>query len=277
MTKTRSMDLAGSPQATVAGLSERGGALRATGRLARIAGLAAATLARAAPRRKEPVMRGIELLAGAARRALEIHGLQVDARGTAPRGPALLVSNHLSYLDPVVLLSQAICVPIAKAELASWPVFGAVASRTGVLFVERSSAGSRLAVMRAAERVLRAGSVVLNFPEGTTTDGSSVLRFRKGLFEVARALRVPVVPAALRYSPRDLAWIGGATFLPHYLHFARRESCRVELAFGEPIPSHTFTSAEELARAARAVTLSLLEARTAWLREGALSGRGGPC
>lgn len=241
--------------------------VRATGRLIRIAGLAAATLVRTARTGKEPAGRGAELLARAARRALEIHGLEVHATGPAPRGPALLVSNHLSYLDPVVVLSQIACVPISKAEVAGWPVFGAVARRTGVLFVERSSAGSRLAVMRAAAQVFRAGGVVLNFPEGTTTDGSTVLRFRKGLFEVARALRVPVVPAALRYHPRELAWIGAAAFLPHYLRFACLERCAVEVAFGEPIPAGAYPDTERLAGAARARTLSLLEGRDPWLRE----------
>jgi 1-acyl-sn-glycerol-3-phosphate acyltransferase len=241
--------------------------VRATGRLVRMAGLAAATLARTALPGKEPEGRGVELLARAARRALEIHGLEVHASGPAPRGPALLVSNHLSYLDPVVVLSQTACVPISKSELAGWPVFGAVARRTGVLFVERSSAGSRLAVMRAAERILRDGGVILNFPEGTTTDGSTVLPFRKGLFEVARALSVPVVPAALRYDPRELAWIGDAAFVPHYLRFGCLERCAVEVAFGETIPAGAYPNAEQLAGAARAGTLSLLEGRDQWLRK----------
>ena len=251
-------DLAGSPRAAAGG-SEPAGALRAAGRLVRIAGLAAVTLARTVGPGRGRKGAEVELLARAARRALEIHGLEVRASGPAPRGPALLVSNHLSYLDPLVLLTRTLCVPIAKAELAAWPIFGAVARRTGVLFVERGSVGSRLSVMHAAERVFRAGGVVLNFPEGTTTDGSTVLRFRKGLFEVARALRLPVVPAALRYDPPELAWVGDTAFLPHYLSFARLERCAVELAFGEPIPAGAYPTAERLAGAARARTLSLLE------------------
>ncbi len=240
---------------------ERGGALRASHRLVRIAALAAATLARTTRGGRNPWQRGIEILMVAARRALDIHGLEVHASGPVPHGPALLVSNHLSYLDPVVVLSQTACVPISKSELAGWPVLGAVARRTGVLFVERSSAGSRLAVMRAAEQVLRAGCPILNFPEGTTTDGSTVLRFRKGLFEVARALRVPVVPIALRYHPRELAWTGDETFVPHYLRVACLERCAVELAFGEPIPAATWPDAEQLASAARARTAALLDGR----------------
>ena len=250
-------------------MSELEGVLRAAGRLSRIAGLAAVTVLRSGrrPRPADGDPAGPVHLASAARRALEIHGVQVEESGSPPRGPALLVSNHVSYLDPLVLASRAACVPISKAELAAWPVFGAVARRTGVLFVERSSAGSRLAVMRAAERVLGEGGIVLNFPEGTTTDGSTVLRFRKGLFEVARAAAIPVVPAAIRYSPRELAWTGQTSFVPHYLRLARLERCRVEVAFGDPIRSQAHGTAEQLAHAARASTLSLLRSRTACLRK----------
>jgi lyso-ornithine lipid O-acyltransferase len=242
------------------------GALRAVGRLPRIAGLAARTIALSG--RGEPgPERAAALLSEAAGRALEIHGLEVQVSGSPPRGPALVVANHVSYLDPLVLVSKVGCVPISKAEVASWPVFGAVARRTGVLFVERSSTSSRREVLRAAWQVLREGGLVLNFPEGTTTDGSTVLPFRKGLFDVARRVGVDVIPAALRYHPGELAWTGDATFLPHYLRFAALDRCAVELSFGAPITPQAYAGAEELARAARDGVASLLEDRVQWLRK----------
>ncbi len=93
-----------------------------------------------------------------------------------------------------------------------------------------------------------------------------MLRFRKGLFEVARGLGVQVVPAALRYRPRELAWTGDTTFLPHYLRFAALRHSTVELAFGDPLRSQAYPTAERLAYAARTCTLSMLENRTASLR-----------
>ncbi|HET6436892.1 MAG TPA: lysophospholipid acyltransferase family protein [Anaeromyxobacter sp.] len=240
-------------------------ALRGSGRLVRMGALAAATLVRTSRPRSEEG--GIELLAEASRRALSIHGLDIRVTGRPPQGPALLVSNHLSYLDPIVLVTQSNCVPISKSDLASWPVFGAVARRTGVLFVERSSPDSRLAVMHAAEDVLRRGGVVLNFPEGTTTDGSTVLPFRKGLFGAAQTLNVPVVPVALRYRPRELAWIGDDAFVPHYLFFLGLPESAVEVVFGEPIPARAFGDAQALAEAARDRIVGLLEDRTEWLRK----------
>jgi 1-acyl-sn-glycerol-3-phosphate acyltransferase len=231
------------------------GALRAPVRLCRIAGLAARTLA------------GSSSLSLAAGRALAIHGLRVEVQGPLPRGPALLVANHLSYLDPLLVASQLPCVPVSKVELASWPLLGPVARRLGVIFVDRRSPGSRGAVLRQAEEVLRRGGQVLNFPEGTTSDGTSVLPFRKGLFGVAQALDVPVVAVALRYRPRWLAWIGDATFVPHALRVAATERSSARLTFGEPLPPRACATPEALAAAARARTIRLLEESAECLRK----------
>jgi 1-acyl-sn-glycerol-3-phosphate acyltransferase len=253
-------------------VTEAATALRASARLVRVAGLAAATLARSlgaarAGDRAEELRARAGLLAEAARRALRAHGLSTHATGATPSGPALLVANHLSYLDPLVIAAQVDCVPISKAELAGWPVFGAIARRTGVLFVSRGDPRSRREVMQAAGEVLRAGGKVLNFPEGTTSDGTGVLPFRRGLFAVAHELGVPVVPVALSYAPRELAWLGEATFLPHYLRLAAERAPSATLAFGEPIPPRLHPTAEALATAARDRTISLLEDPERWLKK----------
>lgn len=254
--------------------------LRAAGRVARIAGMAGATIVRAGRHQganDAARMRARAALFGrSCREALRIHGLEVEATGARPTGPALLVSNHLSYLDPIVVAAQVDCVPISKSDLAGWPLFGIAARRCGVIFVERSSASSRIAVMREAEQVLRDGGVVLNFPEGTTTDGSTLLQYRKGLFGVAQQLGLPVVPVALTYLPRGLAWIGDDTFVPHYLRLSALPACYATLAFGEPIASRAFARAEDLAAAAHARTLALLARPAAALgRADARSDRAG--
>jgi lyso-ornithine lipid O-acyltransferase len=248
------------------------GVFRASVRLARTAGLVVATTARSgrtarAGGRAEQMHARAALFARACRTALRIHGIEVGPAGPVPRGPALLVSNHLSYLDPIVLAALVDCVPISKSDLASWPLFGVAARKTGVIFVERSSPQSRMAVIREAEQVLRDGGIVLNFPEGTTTDGSTVLRFRKGLFGIAQAMGLPVVPVGLSYEPRELAWIGDDTFVPHYLRLASRPFSVVRVAFGEPLPSRAYQGAQDLATAAHARTVSLLGDRTPGLRQ----------
>src|SRR5262249_17742604 len=130
-----------------------------------------------------------------ARRLLEIDGIQVVVRGTVHSGPAVWVSTHLSYLDPLVFGAMRPMVAIAKAELARWPLLGRLALRTGTLFVRRGDPHHGARVLRQALRRLAAGIPVLNFPEGTTTDGSgALLPFRRGVFGLARRAGVPVVP-----------------------------------------------------------------------------------
>lgn len=198
------------------------------------------------------------LLGRASRKVMRIHGIELEVSGPVPQGPAILVANHLSYLDPLVLAALVDAVPISKADLARWPLFGRAARSVGALFVARSEAQSRRAVLREAEQVLRDGGIVLNFPEGTTTDGSVVLPFRKGIFGVAQALGIPVVPAALVCEPPELAWIGDDTFVPHYLRLAALRNARVIVKLGEPLPARAYLTPGELADAARARTISLL-------------------
>src|SRR5262249_27794576 len=152
-----------------------------------------------------------------ARRMLDIHGIQVRVRGPIPSGPALLVCNHLGYLDPLVVGALLPLAAVAKSELAAWPLLGRVAAQMGAPFIPRSSPHEGAVVLRRALRRLAAGIRVLTFPEGTPTDGSGpLLPFRRGLFGIARRAGVPVVPLGLRLDPAEAAWVGGEAFLPHY-------------------------------------------------------------
>ncbi len=253
-------------------MSGLGTALRAVGRLFQVALLALGIIlfrsrrTRRLPRAERMKARAA-IFARGSRRALTIQGIEVDVSGARPSGPALLVANHLSYLDPILIAAEVECVPISKSDLAGWPLLGAAARRCGVIFVERSSANSRLAVIHEAEQVLRDGGMVLNFPEGTTTDGSTLLPYRKGLFGVAQQLGLPVVPVAITYLPRELAWIGDDTFVPHYLRLTAMRTAYATLAFGEPIASRDYPDAGALAAAAHARTLSLLGGSAGGLRK----------
>jgi 1-acyl-sn-glycerol-3-phosphate acyltransferase len=235
-------------------------ALRAAGRLARIGALATSTIVHAGRHgsEAETLRARAELFSRNCGRALDIQAIDVEVTGERPAGPVLIVSNHLSYLDPIVLAAEVVCVPISKSDLAGWPLLGMAARRCGVIFVERSSARSRLAVMREAEAVLRGGLPILNFPEGTTTDGSTLLRYRKGLFGVAMELGVPVVPVAITYRPRDLAWIGDDTFVPHYVRLCSLPRARATVTFGGPITPAECPDAEAMAETAHARTRALL-------------------
>jgi 1-acyl-sn-glycerol-3-phosphate acyltransferase len=150
-------------------------------------------------------------------RICRAHEIECRVEGEVPRSACVVVSNHLSYLDPVVILPRVPALPIAKGEVAHWPLLGRHGHACGVLFVSRSQPGSRVRTLRRAVTALRAGVSVLNFPEGTTTDGTRLLPFQRGIFGAARIAGVPVVPVALGYDDPALCWTGDASFLPHYL------------------------------------------------------------
>jgi lyso-ornithine lipid O-acyltransferase len=188
-----------------------------------------------------------------ARRVLEVNGVHVAVRGQVPAGPVVLACNHLGYLDPIVVGALLPLAAIAKSELSAWPFLGKVAAHVGTLFVRRGSPHHGAVVLRQALRRLAAGVPVLNFPEGTTTDGTGpLLPFRRGSFGIARRAAVRVVPVALRLDPPDAAWVGGARFLPHYWRMTGRSSLHAVVRFGEPVEARAFVSARACADEVRA-------------------------
>lgn len=159
-------------------------------------------------------------------------GLELDTGG--PAG-TLVVSNHVSWLDVVAL--QALCPMrmLAKAEMRSWPVLGALAARAGTLFIERGSlAGLRPAVDRIAAS-LRSGVVVGVFPEGTTWCGRSAGRHRPAVFQAALDSGARVRPVALRFLAEDgtpttaAAFVGSDTLLRSVAQVVRVRGLTVEV------------------------------------------------
>jgi 1-acyl-sn-glycerol-3-phosphate acyltransferase len=187
-----------------------------------------------------------------------VHGFDVRVEGVMPSRPAILVANHVSYVDAPVLGALAPCTVIAKGEVRRWPILGAGAAALGVTFVERGDAWSGARALRHALRALQAGVSVLGFPEGTTSSGEDVLPFRRGLFGLARLAGVPVIPIAIHYGSPDLRWFGDSWFLPHYLRTAMRPSSLVQVRIGRAIAPTTFHSAEDLSHRARSAVRSML-------------------
>ena len=179
-----------------------------------------------------------------------IHDLQLGVRGRFPTGPAVIVSNHVSYLDAIAIAAAVPCAPIAKSEVASWPIIGTAASQLGVIFVQRDSPASRVRALLRARAALAAGVPVMNFPEGTTTDGSELLPFHRGIFGLARLAGFPIVPVAVRCH-KDLAWYGNAPFVPHYVRATRLDAPEIRLEIGELIDPTRFASADEVAALAQ--------------------------
>lgn len=169
-------------------------------------------------------------------RALKLLGVKVTASGLpAPTGTFVYMGNHRSYLDPVIVLTQVHAWPVAKAEMASWPIFGFGAKLTGVLFVKREQRDSRAAALQAIQELLYSGQSVLVYPEGTTHLLPQTISFRPGSFRLAAANHIPVVPIAIDYEDPSDAWVGSDTFLPHFLRSFGKKQTRATIAFGQPI------------------------------------------
>src|SRR5919205_3259026 len=107
-----------------------------------------------------------------ARAVARVVGMRVGVCGVAPRGPFLLVSNHLSYVDVVALASRLECVFVAKSEVARWPVVGRLCRSVNTIFVNRRNRRSLPRVLDAVNQSLREGSGVVLFAEGTSTSGA---------------------------------------------------------------------------------------------------------
>lgn len=161
-------------------------------------------------------------------------GMEVSFEGPVPDGlgPVLLVGNHRSYLDPILVLTDLLAFPIAKAEVSRWPLIGAAARATGIIFVWREKRDSRAAALQAMEEKLREGYSVLVYPEGTTHADPYTAPFKAGAFRVAASMGIPVVPVAIEYQAAEDAWIGADTFVSHFLRTFGRRSSRARMAYG---------------------------------------------
>ncbi|MDR3740747.1 MAG: lysophospholipid acyltransferase family protein [Terracidiphilus sp.] len=173
------------------------------------------------------------------RRVLRSLGIHSEVVGDPPQS-GVVVANHLSYLDVVILSSAMPCFFVAKAEIDKWPFFGWAARIGGTLFIDRSSLASATKVAAVIAERLALPVPVLFFPEGTSTDGSEVLRFHSRLFEPPVQAGAPITTATLRYllldgsDERDLCWFGDDAFLPHLWKALGTKGFTAEVRFGEP-------------------------------------------
>ncbi|PWW00173.1 lyso-ornithine lipid acyltransferase [Hoeflea marina] len=198
-----------------------------------------------------------------------IIGLQVRVRGApAADRPLLLVANHASWKDIMVLGSAADVVFIAKSEVRQWPVFGWLARLQRSVFVAREQKRTTGHQISDVSTRLAAGEIVVLFAEGTTSDGNRVLPFKSSLFGAATAAiaRAPggcvhIQPVTIaytgihgmpigRYHRPIAAWPGDVALGPHLLAVLREGALEVDVIFGEPV---VFDAASDRKRTSRAM------------------------
>lgn len=167
-------------------------------------------------------------------------GMRVRVEGTPPKRPFLLVANHLSYVDVLVLGSQLGCVFVARGDVGSWPFIGRMCRAGGTIFVRRDSKRDLARVISQMEEALNRDRSVVLFPEGTSSAGDQVLPFRPSLLEVAAGSR-PVWYASLSYeTPKSAApagtavcWWGDMTFVDHLIRLFALPGFEARLRFGQ--------------------------------------------
>ncbi len=198
-----------------------------------------------------------------ARRTLNILGVRVQvAAAPSLPGGALLVCNHVSWLDIYLIYAAQRVHFVSKAEVRTWPVAGWLAHKTGTLFLERGRRADTARVNNDMRTLMQSGAWVAVFPEGTTSDGRGLLRFLPSLLQPAVELKCPVVPAALRYRTLDNqysatpAYIEQISLWQSLKQIVSEPGLIAELRFGDPILPDGHR--RELAAQAEAATARLL-------------------
>jgi 1-acyl-sn-glycerol-3-phosphate acyltransferase len=174
-------------------------------------------------------------------RFLAMLGCKVHVTGQIPRR-GLVASNHLGYVDILVIGSVCPCVFVAKSDVRGWPVFGLLARLAGTVFVRRKAPADAARQVQTLGSVLRGGHPMVLFPEGTSSGGESVLPFRSSLLQAAIANDLVMIPAAIHYRvdqpalvERDIALWGDMKLPVHLWNLLGIRSFEALLAFGEPL------------------------------------------
>ncbi len=200
-----------------------------------------------------------------ARACLKILGLKINVHrlsGDLHSTRRLLVSNHQSYLDIVIIASVFPTLFVAKTEVSRWPLFGWLSKLGGTIFVNREDARSGVKSAYRVSRALRDGVNVHVFPEATTGDGSTVLPFNGLFFASAVRSQAPALPLTIKFQSVNgrpmnretldlVCWYGEMDFARHFWNFLNIECVEVSLMINEPIKPARPQRAKVLAHAAR--------------------------
>jgi lyso-ornithine lipid O-acyltransferase len=210
------------------------------------------------------------------RYAAWVIGMRIHQSGdVSTQKPLLLVSNHVSWLDIIVLGSVMPLSFIAKHEVGMMPAFGFLSRMQRTVFVDRSRRSETADVNRSVAARLEAGDVIVLFAEGTTGDGTRLLPFRSALLGSARDAGgretvVALQSVALAYTHRgglpmtasarasDIAWTGDIDLPPHLMGILRGGPIDVTISFAEPLPYEAQTDRKKATRQIEAEVRSML-------------------
>jgi 1-acyl-sn-glycerol-3-phosphate acyltransferase len=187
-------------------------------------------------------------------RLLGILGVRIPDEVGAVRPGSLIVANHVSWLDVIVLLALCPAAFVAKDELRRWLGLGWLFGRGGALYLKRGSARAAWRLNRTIAAGLAADTPVVIFPEGTTSDGARLLRFYPALFQPAVDGRHAVQPIALAYedaagAPCDaVVYAGDTPFWDSLLAIASERAIVARVRLAAPVDSARLTRREAARR-----------------------------
>ncbi len=198
---------------------------------------------------------GARVQCGYAKMLVRLSGMQLIISGQLPPSPFLVVANHISWFDILLLHALSPIWLVAKADIRQWPLVGWLARAVGTIFIARGNDGSRRRAARRMAALLRRGHNVGIFPEAGISAERGVGRFHARLFGPALRMRAVVVPVAIRY------WRGGdihdeRVFAPGIglpslvISCLARPPCRAEVLVGGAITA-AGRSRSEIARLSR--------------------------
>lgn len=169
--------------------------------------------------------------------------IQVKVEGEIPAPPFFLVSNHLSYVDIIVLFSQLKTTFVAKAEVASWPVLGFIARTIGIVFIDRKLRSDVTRVNQEISNSVTRHRGLTLFPEGTTSPGAEILPFRASLLEYPASSELGAHYCALSYSTGQendtahitVSWWGDSQLNDHIIKLAKQDVIYATIRFGDSV------------------------------------------
>jgi 1-acyl-sn-glycerol-3-phosphate acyltransferase len=213
-----------------------------------------------------PLATRLALRARWARNMLEGIGVELRIEGAPLASGALVLANHISWLDVLVIASLTPAMFVAKSEVRRWPAIGWLAARAETLFLRRASGRSLLAVKNRIAGLLVEGRSVALFPEATTTEGETVLPFRSGMLQAAVDGDRPVQAIALAYRDEHggrsaaAAFVDGTSLWSSILAICAAGRVTVCVAIAAPLAPAGRTR-KTLARQARGAVAAMLAAR----------------
>jgi len=195
---------------------------------------------------------------------LKILGFKLQLEGPLPKDGVMIIGNHMSYLDILIYLSFFEALFVTSVDMRERLFLGQVTQIGGCLFVERRNPRGLPKEMKAIKEFFIRGFSVCIFPEGTSSDGATILPFKNSMFQIPLETGCPVQPIVLKYSSVDgkafgpatcdyVCWYGDLGFFPHLMKLFTLKKVEAQLKVLPTIDSSLFSNRKDLAHHAHSV------------------------